>query len=129
MPATERFSTRQATRGENRNFEPLWRVKAKGEGRLRKIDGGTKTGERYWTSRAGAVEGWAQIIKALAASERPNDRELAERVAAFVRAIPFVREQMRLRQRSDPVREGKQPPQRQTQPDVPILRRGPEIER
>lgn len=51
-------ATRQATRGANRNFEPLWRVKAKEEGRLRKTGVGTKTGKHYWANRAGAFEGW-----------------------------------------------------------------------
>jgi len=122
-------ATRQATRGENRNVEPLWRVKAKEEGRLRKTGVVTKTGKQYWASRAGAVEGWAHIIKALAASERPDDRELAEHVAAFVRAIPFVQEQVRLRQGPTPVREIRQAPRRQAEPSVPMVRPEPEIER
>ena len=87
----EAEATRQATRGENRNFEPLWRAKAKDEGRLRKTGVGTKTGERYWARRAGAVEGLVHIIKALASSDRPDDRKLAERVAAFSEAAPSCR--------------------------------------
>ena len=121
-------ATRQATRGENRNFEPLWRVKAKEEGRLRKTGAGTKTGKHYWASGAGAFEGWAHIIKALAASDRPDDRKLAERVVAFVRGSPFVREQMGARQGPARVAD-KRPPTRQPQPDAPRLRAGPEIER
>ena len=121
-------ATRQAARGENRNFEPLWRVKAEEEGRLRKTGVRPKAGEHFWASRAGAVEGWAHIIKALAASDRPDDRELAERVAAFVRGSPFVQEQMGARQGSARVAD-KRPPIRRPQPDAPRLRPGPEIER
>jgi hypothetical protein len=63
----EAEATRQATRGESRNFDPLWRVEAKQEGRLRQSGAKAKTGQRHWDSRAEAMKGWAHIIKALAA--------------------------------------------------------------
>jgi hypothetical protein len=86
-------ATRQASRGESRNFEPLWRIKAKEEGRLRVASAATKTGRSSVVSRADAMRSWAHIMKALAASEVAEDRQLAERVGAFVRGTTFVREQ------------------------------------
>ncbi|MFG6428855.1 relaxase/mobilization nuclease domain-containing protein [Pelomonas parva] len=89
----EAEATRQASRGESRNFEPLWRIKAKEEGRLRTASVAMKTGRAGTLSRADAMVSWAHIMKALAASEVAEDRQLAERVAAFVRGTTFVREQ------------------------------------
>ena len=121
-------ATRQATRGENRNVDPLWRVKAKREGRLRQTGATAKTSQRYWDSRADAMKGWAYIIKALVASESPEDRKLADRVARFVQAAPFFKEAVRQRQR-----EAALAPRQQSGPQ-PQLRKamdrpGPELER
>jgi hypothetical protein len=69
----EAEATRQATRGESRNFDPLWRVKAKQEGRLRQSATATKTGQHHWDSRAKAMEGWAYI---LLSNVRDNERAL-----------------------------------------------------
>jgi hypothetical protein len=89
----EAEATRQASRGETRNFEPLWRIKAKEKGCLRTASAATKTGRAGTLSRADAMVSWAHIMKALAASEVAEDRQLAERVASFVRGTTFVREQ------------------------------------
>jgi hypothetical protein len=89
----EAEATRQASRGESRNFEPLWRIKAKEEGRLRVASVAMKTGRAGTLSRADAMVSWAHIMKALAASEVAEDRQLAERVGAFVRGTTFVRAQ------------------------------------
>jgi len=95
----EAEATRQASRGESRNFEPLWRVKAKEDGRLLRAGAPMKTGRPHQASRAEAMVSWAHVMKALAASEVAEDRRLAERIAAFVRRMPFVRQQMGLRER------------------------------
>jgi hypothetical protein len=124
----EAEATRQATRGESRNFDPLWRVKAKQEGRLRQTGSAVKTGQRHWDSRAEAMKGWAYIIKALVASESPEDRKLAECVAGYVKAAPFFQEVVRQRQREAAVaprqQRGPQPQHRKS-----MDRPGPEIER
>jgi hypothetical protein len=126
----EAEATRQAKRGESRNFDPLWRVKAKQEGRLRQTgaSASAKTGQRHWESRAEAMKGWAHIIKALVASESPEDRKLAERVAGFVNAAPFHKEVVGQRQREAAVaprqQPGPQPPSR-----TAIDRPAPELER
>jgi len=92
----EAESTRQATRGESRNYEPLWRLKAKQDGRLRGGQAAAKTGNPAHRSRAEAMVSWAHILKALAASEQEDDRKLAQQVGAFVRDVPFVRERVAL---------------------------------
>jgi hypothetical protein len=124
----EAEATRQATRGESRNFDPLWRVKAKQEGRLRQTGTAAKTGQRHWDSRAEAMKGWAYIIKALVASESPEDCKLAERVARFVKAAPFFQEAVRQRQREAAVAPRHQPGP-QPQPRKAMDRPGPELER
>ena len=124
----EAEATRQATRGEIRNFDPIWRVKAQGEGRLRQTGAETKSVQRHWDSRAEAMKGWAHIIQALLASERSDDRALAARVAGFVREAPFVREAMRQRQQqaAQPARQRQDlQPQQRPAPD----RSGPKLER
>jgi hypothetical protein len=90
----EAEATRQASRGESRNFEPLWRIKAKEVGRLRTASAAMKTGRAGTLSRADAMASWAHIMKALAASDVAEDRQLAERVGFFVRGTTFVREQL-----------------------------------
>lgn len=125
----EAEATRQATRGENRNFDPLWRVKARQDGRLHQTKVAAKAGQRYRDSRAGAMTGWAHIMKALSASESPDDRELAKRVASFVRASPFIQERLlsqRQRWGSEVVR---QQPRPQRQDRAANGRAGSDLER
>jgi hypothetical protein len=78
-------ATRQATRGRSRNFEPLWRIKAREDGRLRTEPSGTKSGARARASRAGAVQAWLQIGRALAVSGDSADRALAKSIAGFIK--------------------------------------------
>jgi len=73
-------ATRQATRGVNRQYEPLWRLKARGEGRLR-VDrpvGGTRVVERSGTGDA--MEAWRQLAGALMGSTEAGDRALARAI-------------------------------------------------
>jgi hypothetical protein len=88
----EAEATRQATRGANRQADPLWRVKARKDGRLLRDDKSVKSGERYRTSRRGALEAWAHIARALDASDRPEDRRLSADIARFVRESAAVRD-------------------------------------
>jgi hypothetical protein len=90
----EAEATRQSTRGANRNYDSLWRLKAKDEGRLRNAEARpTKSGDAYRTQRLGAMVAWAHIGRALDDSERPEDRRLAGDIARFVRDSTFVREE------------------------------------
>jgi len=123
----EAEATRQASRGESRNFEPLWRIKAKEEGRLRAVSAATKAGRAGTQSRADAMVSWAHIMKALAASEVTGDRELAERIASFVRSTTFVRERFGHGSKV-PSRQGRSPTEL-SPPGVDRSRSSPEVNR
>jgi hypothetical protein len=101
----EAEATRQATRGENRHYEPLWRLKAKAEGRLRaQPAAATEVPRTSRTSRssAEAMVSWAHILKALSASEVGGDRELAQRIGKFVRGTSAFKEAARRRAGPEP---------------------------
>lgn len=80
----EAEATRQATRGNSRNYEPLWRIKAQADGRLRTTLADVKAGQRPSATRAEAVQAWTQLGTALAASGDAADRNLARSIARFV---------------------------------------------
>ena len=86
----EAEATRQATRGRTRNFDPLWRVKAKEDGRLRTSRPTTKRSSGTVATRAAAVDSWREIARALAASGDQSDRDLAHAVARYVGEMPAV---------------------------------------
>ncbi len=115
-------ATRQATRGANRQTDPLWRVKAKEAGRLRRDSNPGKSGDRYRASRAGAREAWAHIARSLGESDRPEDRRLANEVTRFVRESPVVRDWANARQHHE--RPPMDAPTRHQAPD-----RDPDISR
>jgi hypothetical protein len=48
-------ATRQVTRGENRNYEALWRLKAKEDGRLHVSRPAAKSGARHTATRNDAT--------------------------------------------------------------------------
>jgi hypothetical protein len=80
----EAEASHQATRGVMHNFDPLWRVKARSEGRLREGEKADKTGQRARLSRGEALSAWGRIADALAASESAEDRHLAHEIRGFV---------------------------------------------
>jgi len=86
----EAEATRQATRGRSRNDEPLWRIKARQDGRLRTSRPTAKSGAQAVTTRAEAVEAWIQVGRALATSAEKADRDLAHSIAAFVQEFAPV---------------------------------------
>jgi hypothetical protein len=94
----EAEASRQATRGATRNFDPLWRVKAQDEGRLREAKNGGKTGERARLSRAEALAAWGRIEAALASSPEATDRVLATDVRQFIKRQQVVQEMLNKRQ-------------------------------
>ncbi|MEP7303533.1 MAG: conjugal transfer protein TraS [Caldimonas sp.] len=91
----EAEATRQATRGQLRNYEPLWRVKAAEAGRLRSPREETKSGSGTERSRKEAIVAWTHIARGLADSDDAADRALAESVDRYVRATPFALEYSR----------------------------------
>ncbi len=87
----EAEASRQAARGQVRNYEPLWRIKAAEAGRSTSAREHSKSSPASARSREEAVEAWNNIARGLAASDDPADRALAQGVEQYVRSMPFVR--------------------------------------
>ena len=85
----EAEATRQATRGRSRNYDPLWRLKARDDGRLRTSRPGAKSGTQARATRAEAVLAWGHIGQALVKSGDPADLALARSIARFVKEMPL----------------------------------------
>jgi hypothetical protein len=107
----EAEATRQATRGRSRNYDPLWRIKAKEDGRLRTSRPADKSSAQARSTRAEAVVAWQRIATALSSSGDARDQSLAKAISRFVRDIST--DQMRYRQnegcaRIDPSQVGQQ---------------------
>ena len=65
-------ATRQATRGQVRNYEPLWRIKAAEEGRLRTSGANDEVGHGIDKDRAIAAEAWSQIAEGCRGPRAPR---------------------------------------------------------
>jgi hypothetical protein len=78
-------ASRQTSRGQARSDQPLWRIKAAQDGRLRTQRTPVKTGPAASISPADAAQAWHEIAKALAQSPDRSDRELGEAIVRFVR--------------------------------------------
>jgi hypothetical protein len=87
----EAEASRQAARGQVRNYEPLWRIKAAEAGRSTSAREPSKSSLASGRSREQALEAWTNIARGLAASDDPADRALAQGVEQYVRSMPFVR--------------------------------------
>jgi len=83
----EAEATRQTTRGQHRQPDPLWRLKAREEGRLRRATSSKHSGPQNHPAKKGAVDAWVQIGLALAKSGEAADRQLAGHVAKFIREM------------------------------------------
>ena len=83
----EAEATRQSTRGQHRQPDPLWRLKAREEGRLRRAPSSKQNGPQNHPARKAAVDAWVQIGLALAQSGEAADRQLAGHVARFVKEM------------------------------------------
>jgi len=81
-------ATRQATRGEVRNYEPLWRTRARKEDRLILPSREIKSGADAAKNRTNALVAWIKIAQALDASDQPEDRLLASEVVRYIRQTP-----------------------------------------
>lgn len=87
----EAEATRQATRGQTRNYDALWRLKARQDGRLRTSRRSEKSGAAIRATRSQAVEAWMHIGQALARSGDPADRKLAASISRFVAEMSITR--------------------------------------
>jgi hypothetical protein len=81
-------ATRQATRGEVRNYEPLWRTGARKKDRLILPSREIKSGVATANSRTNALVAWIKIAQALDASNQSEDRQLAREVVRYIRQTP-----------------------------------------
>jgi hypothetical protein len=84
-------ASRQATRGRDRNYDELWQVKARADDRLLSRRSLTKTSLRADASRAGALEAWQHIGRALSTSPDTDDQRLADGIARFIRDFEVSR--------------------------------------
>jgi hypothetical protein len=78
----EAEATKRAGRAHGRSDEPLWRIKARMDGRLRSMQAHGRASQ----VPASDVEAWQQITSALAASPDQADRDLAARVTGHLQA-------------------------------------------
>ncbi len=121
----EMQASTQAARGECRASISLWQVKARQSGSLRKAEPKPRTDEASVRARKDAMHSWAHVMKALSESELPQDRQLAEHIARFVRQTPFYKELTWQRQQAAArVRE-----EREISPAWDLSRSGPELSR
>jgi hypothetical protein len=118
----EAEASRQATRGENRRSETLWRAKAKDEGRLQVTKPPVKSGIAHLNSRNGAFEAWSHIMNALTHSDSPDDRAMARNILRFARESPFMRDIARKRGQERPAPESQRSTLQRTRPDIEIER-------
>jgi relaxase-like protein len=132
----EAEATRQATRGERHSYEPIWRVKARQEGRLRTDQASEKSSPRATRTREPALAVWVKLAQELVKSPDTKDRQLAAAIARFVQETPAAIEHMRKRQnekqREFPgiqVQSRAGPERVRTQSEIERVRTGPEIER
>jgi hypothetical protein len=123
------------SRGERQTYEPIWRVKARQEGRLR-TRSTEKTSPAATRTRETALAVWVKLAQALVRSLDAKDRQLAAAIARYVHQTPAAIEHTRKRQ-SEKQRElpGMQLPSRavpertRARPELERVRTGPEIER
>jgi hypothetical protein len=83
----EAEATRQATRGRSRNYDPLWRVKAREDGRLRTTRPAAKSGARAEATLAETQRAWQMIATALAKSGDAGDRQLAAAINSYANGM------------------------------------------
>jgi hypothetical protein len=86
----EAEATRRVGRSLGRNDEPLWRIKAAEDGRLRKSRLSVKIGPPVRAYRAETAQAWQEILEALVQSSDHSDQELAVAISGFVRASTKV---------------------------------------
>jgi hypothetical protein len=137
-------ATRQASRGEYRNRDELWRIKAREQGRLMNDRPQKKSGQAFRLSRQEALDAWRHIFFALADSTSKDDQALAKRIHAFVKDMPMMtrttavqrdRERVPVERVSEPTRERmplervREPTRERVQLVPDRTRNGPEMER
>jgi hypothetical protein len=77
-------ATRQRTRGQARDYPPIWRVKAGAEGRLKTPPKTAKSGPGFDKDQAISIEAWSRIAEGLSRSDSAEDKALAQQVDRFL---------------------------------------------
>ena len=124
-------ATRQASRGEYRNRDELWRIKARKQGRLWNERPQKKSGEAHRLSRQKALDAWRQIFTALADSKSKDDQALAKRIADFVKDMPMMTRTVAVQPDQERVlsNRGREATPERVQLTTDRTRKGPELER
>ena len=82
----EAEASARVVRGQGRESEPLWRIKAREGQRLHRGPAHQSEAAASFNSRA-AGEAWAWLAGALSVSEEPRDRAIGSTVSSFARAM------------------------------------------
>ena len=82
----EAEASARVVRGQGRGSEPLWRIKAREDQRLRRRVPHQSESTAAFNSRA-ARDVWARLASALSVSEEPRDRTIGSAVSSFARAV------------------------------------------
>ncbi|HEV7576928.1 MAG TPA: conjugal transfer protein TraS [Caldimonas sp.] len=122
-------ATRQTSRGEYRNRDELWQIRAREDGRLRKERPQKTIGEPRGLRRQEALEAWKQIFVALAHSKSQEDQALAKRIADFVNMPVITRKTAGQERAPVPLERGREPMRERLSAARDLTRKGPEIER
>lgn len=80
----EAEASSQATRGVSRRSLRGWERQPGASARANKRRGEHKSGPAFRATRSSALQAWAEITKALAASPDPADRQLSKSIVDFV---------------------------------------------
>lgn len=86
----DRGAEADATRRRSRNYDPLWRIKAREDGQLLRPRADRKTGLAAIATRAAAAKAWRHIAAALGASADPNERRLSAAVGRHLGAVSIA---------------------------------------
>lgn len=88
-------ATHPTVRGKSRDGEPLWRLKAREDGRLRQDLLPTGLSAAEWRRCGEAFQCWNHLWQALRDSDRSDDRALGQQVGDFLVRTPFMSEVLR----------------------------------
>ena len=84
----EAEASTRSVRGQGRQSEPLWRIKAREDGRLRTSLALTKRGVGAAPTPAEVADAWHEIARTLGSSGDKSDRDLASAVVGYVNEMP-----------------------------------------
>ena len=125
-------ATRQATRGQQRSYPTLKRIKAQEKGAPSATTATMRkpAGERFMRSHRLALESWVRIMAALSQSAAPADRELASGIKQYINEMPFALDFHRSMQQQRPSPQRDLPGMRTVaMPTIELSRSAPDIER